>query len=103
MPPSDYDITGSIKAIEALKLELLQSVVSLLSSMANQRHRHEEHLACLSDTLVRTYVLAAKLGVKFSELDEKAADDIRVHIAKQDDTLASDYSALLRHIRRPQS
>ena len=102
MPPSDFDITGSIKALEALKLELLQAVVDLHKSMANQRHSRDERLTCLAGTLVHTYMLAAKLGVSFEQLEDRAADDIKVQISKEDEALAADYAALLRHIRRRQ-
>ena len=102
MPPSDFDITGSIKALETLKLELLQSVVDLHKSMANQRHSSEERRACLCGALVRTYMLAARLGVGFEELEEAAADDVRIHISKEHEALAADYAALLRHLRRRQ-
>ncbi|MCL2616493.1 MAG: MazG-like family protein [Defluviitaleaceae bacterium] len=100
MPPGEYDITGSIKAIEELKLGLLQSVVSLLASMVNQRHSRDERLACLAESLARTYMLAAKLGISFNDLDEKAADDIKVHILKEGEVPAADYAALHRHITR---
>ncbi|MCL2853565.1 MAG: MazG-like family protein [Defluviitaleaceae bacterium] len=102
MSPNDFDITGSIKALETLKLELLQSVVDLHKSIANQRHSHDERLACLADALVRTYMLAARLGVSFEQLEEKAEDDIRVHISKEHEVLAADYAALLRYLRRRQ-
>ena len=102
MSPGDFDITGSIKALEALKLELLQAVVDLHKSMANQRHSRDERLACLAGALVRTYMLSARLGISFEQLDEKAADEIKVQISKEDEALAADFAALLRHMRRRQ-
>ena len=102
MPPTDFDITGKLKALETLKLELLQSVVDLHKSMASPRHNRDEHLACLAGSLVRTYMLAARLGISFDLLDEKAEDDIKVQISKEDGAVAADYAALLRHMRRRQ-
>jgi len=99
MPTNDYDITGNIKAIEKLKLELLQSVVSLLKNMSNQRSEHEERLVLLTDAIIHTYMLAARLGVDFTELDEAAVNRIKIEVLKEDGVLAADYAALLRHIR----
>jgi len=99
MPPNEYDITGNIKAIEELKLELLQSVVGLFKAMSMKRGRHDECLMSLSDALVHTYMLAARLGIDFSELDEQAASVVRIEVLKEDGVLAADYTALLKHIR----
>ena len=103
MPPNDLDITGRLRALEAQKLELLQSVVDLHKSIANQRHTNEERIGLLSDTLVCTYMLAERLGISFDKLDEKAEADIRVFISAENEGLAADYAALLRHIRRRQA
>ena len=102
MPPSDFDITGNIKALERLKLELLQSVVDLHKSTVEQRRGYDDRLACLGGALVQTYMLAARLGVNFDLLDEQAVDNIKVQLAKENEVLSADYAALLRHLRRRQ-
>ena len=100
MPPGDYDITGNIKAIESLKLELLQSAVSLLKNMADQRQNREDQLKNLSNILTLAYMLAARLNINLNTIDEKAAEDAKAHILKDTHILTADYSAVLRHITR---
>ena len=99
MPPNSYDVTGNIKALETLKLELLQSLVGLHRGMLERSGGRDECLESLSSMLTHTYLLASKLGIDFSEIDEQAANNIKIEILKEDTVLAANYAALLRHIR----
>jgi len=93
----DINVTNNIRAIETLKLELLKAAVGVIASLAETGQAQQERLESLADTLMNAYILAAKLGISFPELDARVCEALRLHIARQEDSATQ--ASLLRHLR----
>ena len=102
MQPGDFDVTGMLLALDELRLNLLQSVVDLQRSMSKRSTNHDERLSALTQALINTYMLAARLGIGPVELDKSSEDAIRSCLSKEHEVLSADYATLLRHLRRRQ-
>lgn len=97
-PRVDVDIARNIKTIEWLKAEMLGSVADLFRSM---REGHEEAVIDqLANVTTTAYVLARRLGVDFSLMDEAIRQKVQASIdeAREFEEWYGDYSALSEHL-----
>ncbi|MFC4766555.1 MazG-like family protein [Effusibacillus consociatus] len=74
----DLDIAKNIKLIEWLKSELMDNVAGLFRGFL----RGSETLLkdCLANIVVLCYLLARRLGIRYSELDDQILERIRQNI-----------------------
>lgn len=69
----EIDIANNIKAVELLKIELLQNLTDLFGDIAAEADSEtKERIACDAARLISlTYLLCSRLGVEFAEIDEQ--------------------------------
>jgi hypothetical protein len=92
----EFDITGSIRIIEWLKTELLESVTSLFKILLKgARAGQDAILDCLAGIIILTYLLARRLGVEFSSVDMKVQNKLKVGIIEED-SIEKDHGDLTR-------
>jgi len=79
----DLDIAKNIKLIEWLKSELLDNVAGLFRGFL----RGSETLLkdCLANIVVVCYLLARRLGIRYSQFDSQILDRIRRNLETDND------------------
>ena len=95
---AEIDITKNIRLIELLKSDMLSQTAGLFEELLRPgplQPREER----LSKLIVSSYLLSARIGSSYEQLDEKIADDLRLllldHRAAWD---KEDIGGLLKHI-----
>ncbi|MCL2461544.1 MAG: MazG-like family protein [Defluviitaleaceae bacterium] len=92
----DLDVTRSIRAIESIKADLLVHLAGLYKDMSGfgRRADFEESFAQI---VSEAYLLAAKLGVSYGGLDERAVSLLRLKLLENPDS-KGDAGALISHL-----
>ena len=94
------EITQNIKAMEALKAQLLASVSNLYTTLSKNKNDYNERAEILADIVISSYILSSKLDVKAEELDESIINKLKIDILDEDNSLHNDIAMLLRHFNR---
>ncbi|MGE5558854.1 MAG: MazG-like family protein [Bacillota bacterium] len=76
-PRQGLDIARSIKIIEWLKTELLGGVANLSKAMI--KNSEELILDALAGVIMVCYLLARRMGISFTRLDEKVREKVEYY------------------------
>lgn len=98
----DFDVTGNIKIIEWLKVELLGAVTSLYRVLLKGTKASQDVLMeCIASMIILTYLLSRRLGIEFSSIDLKVQNKLKVGILEEDEIEKTheDLSKLLNYIK----
>lgn len=83
----ELNILDNIRLIENYKAYLLASVADLYTSMAKgTKSSTDEILDELSEIVILSYMLGRRLGINFSEIDEKIVKKLKLGLIKDDET-----------------
>ena len=94
----DFDVTSNIKAIERIKSQLLSCVADLYDNMLNTEATASQRSDILSDIIIFTYVLSARLGIPYQNLDSKALNKLKLGVLERESNLFTDLSHLYKHL-----
>ena len=98
----DFDVTGNIKIIEWLKVELLGAVTSLYRALLKGTKASQDILMeCIASMIILTYLLSRRLGIEFSSIDLKVQNKLKIGILEEDEIEKTheDLSKLLNYIK----
>jgi hypothetical protein len=98
----DFNITGSIKVIEWLKAELLGAVAALYRVLLKGSRVSQEVISdSIAGIIILSYLLAKRLGIDFSSVDQKIQGKLKVGIIEEDEIEKAhgDLSMLLGYIK----
>lgn len=96
------DIIGNIKLIESYKNYLLSSVADLFMTMGKgSRMDMDEAKDEISEIVLLAYLLARKLGISYSAIDESLLRRLKLGLADGDaiEQKCQDYSSLISYIK----
>jgi len=90
---SDFDVTRNMRIIDALKSDILSDLAALYKDMAGfgRKADFEDRFAGI---VTAAYLLAARLGISFERLDDKAVSLLRLKLLENPEANA-DASRLL--------
>ena len=100
MPPKEVDITGNIKAIESLKVDLLTKTAALYDSLLKTTPQLSERGDILADMAIALYMLAGRLGIPCVTLDTTIANKLRRIVLDDASLTRQDGAYLLKHIEK---
>lgn len=98
----DFNILDNIKLIENYKAFLLSSVADLYASMAKgNKTSTDEIIDELSEIVILSYMLGRRLGINFSQIDDKIIKKLKLGLLKEDesDTQYQDCAKLIQYIK----
>lgn len=98
----ELDVTGNIKTIEWIKVELLEAVTSLYRALMKGAKTSQDVMSdSLADIIILAYILSRRLGVDFSSVDIKIQEKLKAGINEEDDIEKShgDLSKLLGYVK----
>lgn len=82
----DFDITKNIKLIEWLKSELIGSVADIYKLLLNSTKKGIEALTdVLAEIIMICYLLGRRLGIQYSDIDQKIHEKSKLGIIEQHD------------------
>ncbi|KXZ40739.1 MazG-like family protein [Alkalithermobacter thermoalcaliphilus JW-YL-7 = DSM 7308] len=96
------EVTRNIKIIEWLKTEILSSVSALYDLMFNGARSTDEVVQdVLANIIMTTYLLSKRLGLKYSDIDNKIKEKIKAAIIEEHkiEKWYGDLSTLKEHIK----
>ncbi|OPJ55434.1 MazG-like family protein [Alkalithermobacter paradoxus] len=96
------EVTRNIKIIEWLKTEILSSVSALYDLMFKGARSTDETVQdVLANIIMVTYLLSKRLGLKYSDIDNKIKEKIRVAIREDHkvEKWYGDLTTLKEHIK----
>ncbi len=96
----DFDITKNIRTIEMLKSQMLTHISDLYTNLSDEESDINERGDILSNMLIITYLLSARLGFSYSNIDIKAIKKLRLGILDENKSMHDDLTSLLRHLYR---
>jgi hypothetical protein len=104
MKHTEINISGNMKAVEWLKAELLSELSLLYQAMADSQESssYAKVEDTISSIITMSYILARRLGMSYSSIDERI-HALAMHASANGhdlETEFSDMSALARHIKR---
>ena len=95
------DVTKNVKIIEWMKKELILSVGDVFDLIFKGVKPLDEALQdTLANIIMITYLLAKRLGISFSEIDNKIKEKIRIGIDQNHsvESWYGDFSNLKKHM-----
>jgi len=97
----ELNILDNIKLIENYKAFLLSSVADLFTSMAKgNKSSTDEIIDELSEIIILSYMLGRRLGINFSEIDDKIVKKLKLGLLKEEaDTQYQDCAKLISYIK----
>ncbi|SEF98781.1 MazG-like family protein [Caloramator fervidus] len=96
----ELDIMGNIKLIETYKTFLLTSVSDLhVSMLKGSRANLDEIKDELSQIIILSYLLAKKLGIDYSSIDDKIIKKLRVSLSEDENQENADYLSLITYLK----
>lgn len=90
------DITKNIKMIEILKCQILNGVADLHTSLINSVEPNER-AEIFADLVILIYILANKLGIDPSELENKINKKLKIGILDEKDYFNEDIKEIFRY------
>ncbi len=95
---SQIDIAKSLRIIEWLKAELVESVAALFKALL--KTGDEAISDCLGSIIITTYILGKRVGVSFQHIDFKVESKLKLSIneAHEVEQWYGDLSALLAYL-----
>lgn len=102
MNSESLDIMDNVKLIENYKAYLLSSVSDLYMSMARgSKADMDEMLDEISETVIFAYMLARRLGINYSAVDERILKKLKLGVLDEDkiEREYQDYSRLISYIK----
>ena len=97
----EIDITSNIKSIESLKSGLLGGVAALFKTLAGEGrdNLHDTISDILSSIILICYILARRLGVNYTAVENKIRNKVRLGLIESDGTDINheDLTELSRH------
>lgn len=95
----ELDIMGNIRLIETYKTFLLTSVSDLhISMLKGSRANLDEIKDELSQIIILAYLLAKKLGIDFSSIDDKVIKKLKASLL-DDEKSDTDYLSLITYLK----
>ncbi|MDI6619121.1 MAG: MazG-like family protein [Clostridiales bacterium] len=98
----DFNVTGNIKTIEWLKVEILSALSSLNKGLLKGSKASKDVIAdCIAGMVILLYLLSKRIGIEFSYIDSKVQNKLKLGILEEDE-IEKDYgdlSKLLNYIR----
>lgn len=98
----NVDISRSIKIIEFLKCELLNSVSAVFEALfKGTKEGQQMIIEGLANIILVTYSLARRLGIEYSSIDKKVKEKARLHILEEHhlEKWYGDLSSLYQHLK----
>jgi hypothetical protein len=98
----ELGITGNIKVIEWVKVELLGAVTSLYKALLKGAKSSQDMIReCLADIIILAYLLSRRLGMDFSSVDREIENKLKIGISEEDEIerVDGDLSKLLNYIK----
>ncbi|MCX7903614.1 MAG: MazG-like family protein [Caloramator sp.] len=95
----ELDIMGNIRLIETYKTFLLIAVSDLhISMLKGSRANLDEIKDELSQIIILAYLLAKKLGIEYSSIDDKVMKKLRASLL-DDEKSDSDFLSLITYLK----
>ncbi|CCJ34050.1 MULTISPECIES: MazG-like family protein [Caloramator] len=95
----ELDIMGNIRLIETYKTFLLTSVSDLhISMLKGSRANLDEIKDELSQIIILAYLLAKKLGIDYSSIDDKVIKKLKASLL-DDEKSDTDYLSLITYLK----
>ncbi len=98
----EIDIANNMKAIELIKVEILQNITDLYGDLVAEpdRENRERLIRDAARLLGQTYLLCSRLGMKPSEVEDEMKAMLKDGVAKQHilERRFGDLSDLLKHL-----
>lgn len=96
----ELDIMGNIRLIENYKTFLLTSVADLhISMLKGNRANLDEIKDEISQIIILSYLLAKKLGIDYSSIDDKIIKKLRVVLSEENNKEQGDYLSLITYLK----
>lgn len=95
----ELDIMGNIRLIETYKTFLLTAVSDLhISMLKGSRANLDEIKDELSQIIILAYLLAKKLGIEYSSIDDKVIKKLRASLL-DDEKSDTDFLSLITYLK----
>ncbi len=94
----DINITKEIKEIDFLRADILQKFSELNKSMLNINQENKNRFSLFSDIIINCYILAEKMGIDYSHLDQKIINQLKINMFKESEFLKDEYLEFLKYL-----
>jgi len=96
----ELDIMGNIRLIENYKTFLLTSVADLhISMLKGNKANLEEIKEEISQIIILSYLLAKKLGIDYSSIDDKLIKKLRLGLSEENNKEQGEYLSLITYLK----
>lgn len=92
---NQLDITKNIKKIEILKCQILNSVADLHTTLINSSEK-EEKLEIFSNLIILIYILAKKLDITPTELEDKIIKKLKLGVLDENNDFNDEIKEIYR-------